>query len=327
MEINRWKHDHTFFIGNKKGEKGVFIVMVLTAVTMIGEIAAGIIFGSMALLADGWHMGTHLFALSVTAFAYYYAKKHNNNPEFSFGTGKVGALGGFASSILLALAALAMFFEGTRRLISPQEIHYTQAAIVAVIGLIVNVVSAFLLHQDDGHGHSHNHTDHENHNHSHQGHDHNLKAAYLHVIADALTSVLAIFALLAGRFFGLAFLDPVIGMLGGFVILKWALNLLTDTAKILLDKSNIPEVKDDIIRDLESDGQTRVADFHIWPVGESRFSLIASVVTTGKKTPLDYKNQVSFDNRIVHTTIEVNYLCEKHSDKGEPREVCSACSS
>jgi cation diffusion facilitator family transporter len=320
MKTEIWTHDHSFASHNKKGEKGVIIVMILTAVTMVFEIAAGVIYGSMALLADGWHMGTHLFALSVTAFAYYYASKHKYNPEFSFGTGKVGALGGFASSILLGLAAFAMFFEGIRRLISPQEIHYTQAAIVAVIGLVVNVASAFLLHQGEGHSH-----DHDDHDHSHGEQDHNLKAAYLHVIADALTSILAIFALLAGKFFGLSFLDPVIGMLGGFVILKWALNLLRDTAKILLDKSNMPEIEKGIIKDLEADNETKVADFHIWPVGEGKYSLIASVVTSGKKTPRDYKNAVSLDKRIVHETVEVNYLCENHAHNGEPAGDCRVC--
>lgn len=271
------------------GEKRVRVVIVLTGITMVAEIIAGFAYGSMALLADGWHMGTHLFALSVTLFTYYYAKKHKDNPLFSFGTGKVGALGGFASSILLGIVALTMLWESAYRLLNPQKIFFNEALVVAVIGLAVNLASVVLMHRD-----------HE--------HDYNMKAAYLHVAADTLTSLIAISALLVGKFFGLVFLDPIAGILGGAVILKWSLNLMKDTAKILLDKSDIFAVKEKMRKQLEADDETTVTDFHVWPVGEEKYALIASLSTTSDKTSWDYKTQLSFDDSIIHITIEVNYI-------------------
>jgi cation diffusion facilitator family transporter len=231
--LNNWQHDHLFHLDAKKGERRTLWVVILTAIMMVVEISAGRLYGSMALLADGWHMGTHVAALSIALFAYGYSRKNAANPKFSFGTGKVNSLGGFASAVSLAVVALMIGADSIQRLISPEQIHYDEAITVAIIGLIVNLVSAWLLHggHDDHHHHDHSHGD------GHHHHDQNLRAAYLHVLADALTSVLAIIALFFGKSFGWVWMDAVMGIVGAVVISRWSIILLRETSSVLLDNT------------------------------------------------------------------------------------------
>ena len=221
--LDRWQHPHRFHINHDKSERSTHRVIALTLIMMVVEIGAGLAFGSMALLADGWHMGTHAVALGITALAYYFARRHADNPRFTFGTGKVGELGGFASAVVLAVVAIIMAAESVQRLISPHAIRFNEAIAVAVAGLIVNVISAFML--QDRHAHDHEHG-------RGHGRDHNIKAAYLHVLADALTSLLAIVALLAGKAFGWVWMDPLMGIVGAVIITRWAYGLLMDTGGI-----------------------------------------------------------------------------------------------
>jgi cation diffusion facilitator family transporter len=293
--LNKWQHEHDFAVIHEKGETRTIQVLVLTAVTMLAEIVAGKIFGSMALLADGWHMGTHVAAFTITIFAYRYAKHHAANPDFSFGTGKVSVLGGFASAVALAVVALLMAVESINRLYNPQPIHFNEAIAVATLGLLVNLISAFLL--QDHHDHSHSHEHH---------HDHNLKAAYFHVLADALTSLLAIIALFAGKYVGWSWLDPVMGVVGAAVITHWAYGLLRDTSSILLDQCIGGERKKKIKENIEEDSDNRVADIHIWKVGSIKYAAIISVVTHVPKSPDHYKKILGGFEELSHVTVEVN---------------------
>ncbi|MGD8285898.1 MAG: CDF family Co(II)/Ni(II) efflux transporter DmeF [Desulfobacterales bacterium] len=303
--LHHWKHSHRYTIDDRRGERNTRRVILLTLSMMTIEIAAGYIFGSMALLADGWHMGTHAIALSITAFAYFFARKHSDNPNYSFGTGKVGVLGGFASAVVLAVIALLVGVESFQRLITPKTILFNQAIAVAVVGLIVNLVSAFLLQNKHHHGHKHDSG-------KHHHHDHNLRAAYLHVLADALTSVLAIIALLTGKIFGWIWMDPVMGIVGATVITKWSYGLLIDTGKILLDRDVNQEAVDEIRSKIESDSDTKVTDIHVWRVGSHHLSALISLVTHYPKSPDHYKNLLLEYDEIVHVTIEVN-ACEGES--------------
>lgn len=303
--LHQWKHSHRYVIADGHGERNTRRVIVLTLLMMLIEITAGYLFGSMALLADGWHMGTHAVALGITAFAYYYARRKSDDPNFSFGTGKVGVLGGFASAIVLGVIALLMGVESFKRLISPSPIQFNEAIVVAVLGLAVNLISAWLL--QDRHGHSHLH-----HNHSHAHQDHNLRAAYLHVLADALTSLLAIIALLTGKIFGWIWMDSVMGIVGALMITKWSYGLLVDTGKVLLDRDVNQEAIDEIRAKMEADSDTRVTDIHVWRVGSHHLSAIISLVTHYPKTPDYYKKLLQNYDEIVHVTIEVN------KGEGEP---------
>jgi len=289
---------------NLQGERNTWKVISLTLVMMVIEIVAGLLFGSMALLADGLHMATHTFALGITAIAYYYSRKHAHDRRYSFGTGKIGVLGGFTSAIFLALVSFAMIFESSIRLVTPISIRFNEAIFVAVIGLAVNLVSAYLLH---GNGADHHHSEHE-HN---ECHDHNLRAAYLHVIADALTSLLAIVALITGKYFGWIWMDPIMGIVGAIVILKWAYNLVTQTGKILLDynvdKSFMTKIK--VI--LESDSDTRISDIHAWKLGSQKYAAIVSIVTHYPKAPDYYKGLLKPLADIAHLTIEVHTCDDK----------------
>jgi cation diffusion facilitator family transporter len=310
--LDQWQHRHRYVIDDGHGERNTRRVILLTLSMMIIEISAGYLFGSMALLADGWHMGTHAAALGITAFAYYYARRKSDDPNYSFGTGKVGVLGGFASAVVLALIALLMGVESIKRLVGPSPIRFNEAIAVAVLGLIVNLVSAWLL--QGKHGHANHHHDHS---HSHQ--DHNLRAAYLHVLADALTSVLAIVALLTGKMLGWVWMDPAMGIVGAIVITKWSHGLLIDTGKILLDRDVNQEAVDEIRAKIEADSDTRVTDIHVWRVGSHHLSAIISLVTHYPKSPDYYKQLLSGYEEIVHITIEVN------KGKGEPcAEVLSS---
>ncbi len=305
--LNRWRHDHRFHLEHAHGERATRRVIVLTVTMMVIEIAAGLAFGSMALLADGWHMGTHAAALGITALAYHYARRHADNPRFSFGTGKVGDLGGFASAVALAVVALIMAVESVLRLVEPQAILFNQAIAVAAVGLVVNVVSALMLQEKHDHG-----------DHDHgagpaaHGRDHNLKAAYLHVMADALTSLLAIFALLTGKALGWVWMDPLMGIVGALIIARWSYGLLADTGRILLDRDVDPRRVAEITARIEAESDNRVADIHVWRVGTRSLAAIVSVVTHHPRPPEHYKKLLAGFGEIVHVTVEVN-ACEGES--------------
>jgi len=300
--LQKWKHRHRYNIEDGHGERNTRRVIVLTLSMMIIEITAGYLFGSMALLADGWHMGTHAVALGITAFAYYYARRHSDNPNYSFGTGKVGVLGGFTSAVVLAVIALLIGVESIQRLVSPQPIRFNEAIAVAFVGLVVNVISAFLLQEKHDHHHGHEH-DHE---HTDKFRDHNLRAAYFHVLADALTSVLAIIALFTGKAFGWIWMDPIMGIVGALIISRWAYGLLVDTGKVLLDRDVNPEAVEEIRAIIEADSDNRVSDLHVWRVGTHHLSAIVSIVTHFPKSPDHYKKLLADYDEIAHVTVEVN---------------------
>ena len=290
------EHNHDFSLKNEKGERRTKYVLILTAITMVVEIIAGSVYGSMALLADGWHMGTHVAAFMIAIFAYQYSRKHADNPDFAFGTGKVNVLGGFASAIALAVVAFVMLIESMQRIIEPHEIYFNEAIIVACLGLFINVVSAFIL-KDDHHHHEHEH----NHN-----HDHNLQAAYMHVLADAMTSVLAIVALLSGKYFGWNSLDPIMGIVGAIIITRWSYSLIKQTSPILLDASIEEDYQMKIIDAIEKDADNRISDIHVWRVGANDYAAIISIVTHFPNAIEHYKELLSDFHKISHITIEVN---------------------
>ena len=264
---------------------------------MVVEIGAGYLFGSMALLADGWHMGTHAAALSITVFAYTYARRHADNPRYTFSTGKVGVLGGFASAVILGVIALFMGGESLKRLFFPVSIQFNEAIGVAFLGLGVNLVCAYLLHAK-------NTPEDEHHLRAHR-HDHNLRAAYMHVLADALTSFLAIFALLTGKHFGWFWMDPVMGLVGAIVITRWSYGLLADTSRILLDKEAAPELAAEIQSVIEADSDNLIADLHVWLVSPHHHSVILTVVTHFPKPPDHYKSLLRGIPGLDHITVEV----------------------
>jgi cation diffusion facilitator family transporter len=299
--LDQWRHSHDFHIDSVHGERRTLYVVLLTAFMMVIEIAAGYLYGSMALLADGWHMGTHVAALSISLFAYRYARRHAKNPYFSFGTGKVSSLGGFASAVALAVVALLMGLESIERLLSPQSIRFNEAILVASVGLVVNLLSAWLLH--GGHDHTH---DHYQHDHTSHHHDHNLRAAYLHVLADALTSVLAIVALVCGMAFGWIWMDALMGIVGAIVISKWSLDLIRESSGVLLDSLPDHELAGEVRRAIESDADNRISDLHLWRVGPNRFAAIISLVTHHPRDPGHYKELLEGLGGLVHTTVEVN---------------------
>ncbi len=299
--LHQWQHSHHFHVDDGYAEQNTRRVIVLTVSMMLIEIAAGIAFGSMALLADGWHMGTHAIALGITAFAYFYARRHADNPQYSFGTGKVGVLGGFTSAVVLAMVAFIMVVESVKRFLFPVEIQFNHAIVVATVGLIVNVISAFLL--QGRHTHAHKHETENKHK-----HDHNLRAAYLHVMADALTSLLAIIALFTGKAFGWVWMDPFMGIVGALLISKWSYDLLRDTGKILLD-SGVTKIKmKEILSKIESDSDSKVSDIHIWPLGSHAFALILSIVTHYPKPPEHYKGLICDFEELKHITVEINVV-------------------
>ena len=262
---------------------------------MVVEIAAGIAFGSMALLADGLHMGSHAVALSINAFAYIYARRHAHNMRYSFGTGKVNTLGGYTGAILLAVFATMMAFESITRLIEPVAIAFNQAIFVAVLGLLVNGASVFILGVEHDHGHDHHHH-----------HDHNLKSAYLHVLADALTSLLAIFALLIGKYFGAIWMDPLMGIVGAILVARWSFGLLKSTSAILLDEQASETTRNDIHQAIEADDASRIVDLHIWTVGPGIYSAIVSIVARNPQQPDHYKTIIAECTNLQHVSVEVH---------------------
>ncbi|MCS6190496.1 cation diffusion facilitator family transporter [Shewanella baltica] len=362
--LAQWQHSHEFSSQNRDGEKNTRYVLYLTVITMVAEIAAGTIYGSMALLADGWHMGTHAAAFMITLFAYSYARKHANDPAFAFGTGKVSVLGGYTSAIALGLVALVMLIESGMRLISPEQIHFNEAIFVAVIGLSVNVLSVFLLKDhhthDHGHGHGHSHAhdhqddhkdehahahhncqahthddhahtahshDESHHDHSHcqheqdhqhaaehehksqkahGSHDHNLRAAYFHVLADALTSVLAIAALLFGKYMGLTWLDPIMGIVGAVIISRWSWGLIQQTSPILLDGGVKASLQRKVIQTIEAVTDHQVADLHLWRVSADHHAIMVSIVSHSPKDVSYFNQLLSQFPELAHITIELH---------------------
>jgi cation diffusion facilitator family transporter len=330
-DLSAWQHTHAFDPGNRVGEGRTWIVVAITAVTMVAEIVAGWITGSMALLADGWHMATHVVALSIAGMAYALARRWSRDERFAFGTWKIEVLGAFTSALLLGVVAIAMVWESVIRLVTPEAISFGPALVVAAIGLAVNLVSALVL--EGSHGHDHGHDDHDHHGHhdhahddddhahahghehDHPGHAHapetrhhdlNLRSAYVHVLADAFTSVLAIAALAAGLWLGWAWMDPVMGIVGAGVILWWSKGLLGDSARVLLDREMDSPVVPKIRAAIQSDGDAQIADLHVWRVGRASYAAVISVVADKPLTPGAYRERVAAIPTLVHVSVEVN---------------------
>ncbi|MBS80220.1 MULTISPECIES: CDF family Co(II)/Ni(II) efflux transporter DmeF [Comamonadaceae] len=304
-------HEHVFLgADHQRNERKVWLVIALTASMMLVEIIAGTVYGSMALVADGWHMSTHAGAMLITALAYRFARRHSNNPRFSFGTGKLGDLAGFASAVVLALIALLIGWESLVRLTQPIQINFERAIAVAIVGLVVNLVCAWLLKDDHahhghhGHGH-HHHSHHDDHHETGKARDNNLRAAYLHVLADAMTSVLAIVALLLGRSYGWLWADPIMGVVGALVITRWSWGLMQDSGSVLLDAAaEGQEVRQEIREAIEPTG-SQVADLHVWQVGPGHFAAIISLMAQEPKEPAHYKALLAHIHELSHVTVEV----------------------
>lgn len=321
-DLSRWTHDHVFDSGSEAAERGTRLVVALTACMMVVEIAAGLWFNSMALLADGLHMSSHVVAIGLSAFAYAYARKFARDPRFAFGTWKIEILGGFTSALFLLGVAVMMVVASVERILSPEEIHYPEAILVASVGLLVNVASAVILGRAHDHGHDHGHAHgnahgHGGHGHRHQHDDLNLKAAYVHVIADAATSVLAIIALVGGWLYGWDWLDPVMGIVGALLVATWAQGLLIETGKVLLDREMdhpvVAEIREAVETGPEA-GDTRVADLHVWRVGKGAYSCALSLVTHDRAlTPAKVREQLAVHDEIVHSTIEIA-VCPAHDE-------------
>jgi cation diffusion facilitator family transporter len=324
VDHSHFRHSHDFVRDFSKGEQRTRIVIAITGVMMVVEITAGWLSHSMALLADGWHMSTHVIAFVITALAYYFTRRHASNVQFSFGTGKIGVLGGFSSAVVLSVVAFLMAGESIHRLFVPLEIHFNEAIGIACVALTVNAVCALLL-KGAHHHHDHDHDHHnEGHEHSHDhppspgsgaagDHDLNLRAAYLHVLADAFTTMLAIIALTTGKFLGWAWLDPFVGLVGSGVVFSWAYTLLRDTGGILLDRTpGSCDLPNEIRRVIESDGDSAVADLHVWQVGAGKFAAIVSIVAHEPKTSESYRELLHEHCQLAHLTIETQVCRERH---------------
>jgi cation diffusion facilitator family transporter len=319
--LSDWQHNHAFDAGNRAAEQRTWIVVGITAITMVVEIVGGIITGSMALLADGWHMSTHVVALSIAGMAYLLARRWSRDARFAFGTWKIEVLGAFASALLLGVVAIAMGVESIHRLVEPAPINFVPALAVAVMGLVVNLASAWVLHSgheghedgetahrdpDHDHPHEHGHGHQDDHHHAKAHHDLNLRSAYVHVVADAFTSVLAIAALAAGLWAGWSWLDPVMGLVGGGVIAWWAKGLLADSARVLLDREMDAPVVNRIRGAIESDSDAEIADLHVWRVGRASYAAVLTVVAHEPLTPAAYRGRLAHIDSLVHVSVEVN---------------------
>ncbi|QDE37781.1 CDF family Co(II)/Ni(II) efflux transporter DmeF [Luteibacter pinisoli] len=305
-------HSHAFNEGNPLAERNTRRAVYLTAAMMVIEIAGGWYYNSMALLADGWHMSSHALALGLSAFAYACARRFATDPRFAFGTWKIEILGGYSSAILLLAVAGLMAFQSFERLLNPLPIHYEQAIAIAVVGLGVNLVCAWLLrdqhdHHHHGHGHDHHHAPHAHDDHHGHHHDLNLRSAYIHVLADAATSVLAIVALAAGMFWGVRWLDPVMGLAGAVLVTVWAWGLLRDTGRVLLDaEMDAPVVAE--IREViaEDSHDALITDLHVWRVGKGKYAVVLSLVTDAPVDASYYRDALAIHDELVHVTVEVN---------------------
>jgi cation diffusion facilitator family transporter len=317
-DLSGWQHSHAYDPGNRGAERRTWMVVGITAVTMVVEIVAGFITGSMALLADGGHMSTHVVALSIAGVAYRLARRWSRDDRFAFGTWKIEVLGAFSSALLLGVVAVAMVVESIVRLVNPEPISFLPALWVAGIGLVVNLASALVLGHDHGHDQRgrHDHHDHDHgHDHRHDhGHDHaprhhedlNLKSAYVHVVADAFTSVLAIAALAAGLWLGWSWMDPVMGLVGAGVILWWAKGLIADSARVLLDREMDAPVVQQIRKAIESDGDAEIADLHVWRVGRASHAAVVTVVAEKPLAPDTYRSRLAAISSLMHVSVEVN---------------------
>ena len=338
-DLSAWSHDHSFHHGNEAAERGTRAVMWITLATMVVEIAAGLGFNSMALLADGWHMSSHAVAIGVSAFAYAAARRLSQDRRFAFGTWKIEVLGGFASAMFLLGVAALMVYGSIERLLAPEPIFYAEAIAVATAGLVVNLVCAMILHRagDHGHGHHHSDTSHPARAHAHphahnHGHDHghavhhqhaehhhhdlNLKSAYVHVLTDAATSVLAIAALAGGWWLGWRWLDPAMGLLGAVLVAVWAWGLIRQTSLVLLDREMDHPVVDDIRKAVETPQDplgTHIADLHVWRVGRQAYACAMTLVTHDPAlTPQKVRERLAEHEEIVHTTVEI-HQCGAHA--------------
>jgi cation diffusion facilitator family transporter len=329
--LDQWTHDHVFLSAQHvQNERRTWFVVALTVVMMVAEIGAGSIFGSMALLADGWHMATHAAALGIAGLAYLLARQYARHTRFAFGTGKFGELAAFSSAMILLIIAIQIAYESVLRLISPVPIAYGEAIAVASLGLGVNLASAWLLRDSHDHDHDHGHThghvhdqghdDDDDHDHGHHlahedhqalGHDNNLRAAYIHVLADAATSVLAIAALVIGAFSGWRWTDPVVGLVGSVVIASWASGLIRDAGAVLLDVSVDKDLEGVIRARLESDGD-RVTDLHLWQVGPGHRAAVISLVSDAPRQPGIYKERLRDLEKLSHVTVEVEVCPHPH---------------
>jgi cation diffusion facilitator family transporter len=308
--LERWHHAHVF-LGEKHDhhERRTWFVVALTAATMVAEVTGGTLFGSMAVVADGVHMSTHVAALAIAALAYRFARRHAADARFSFGTGKLGELAAFASALILLLIALLIAYESVTRFFNPIAIRYNEAIGIACIGLTVNLISAWLL-SDEDHHHGHTHDEDDDHHH-HHSHDHNIRAAYIHVLADAVTSVLAIGGLLMGRIYGFVWMDALVGIVGAGVIISWGLGLIRSSGAVLLDVVPSRGLADRVRARLEVGGD-RVADLHLWQLGPGHAGVIASVVTEHPQPPQNYKARLAGIAGLSHVTIEVQ-PCPDHA--------------
>lgn len=313
-DISRWAHNHRFTTGNAAAEHGTRLVMWITIATMFFEIGAGWWFNSMAVLADGFHMSSHALAIGLAAFAYAAARRYSGDPSFAFGTWKIEVLASYTSAICLLGVAAAMIFGSLERLLTPQAIHYPEAMGVAAFGLAVNLACALILGNAHAHGHDHGHSHEHAHAHDHEHpHDLNLKAAYIHVIADAATSVLAIAALAGGWLFGWNWLDPLTGLLGAVLVALWSKKLLAQSGRILLDREMDDPVVEEIrqvVDQLPAAGQTTLTDLHVWRVGGGAYACALSLLThDAGLTPLHIREQLGQHAEIVHATVEI-HLCD-----------------
>lgn len=306
------RHTHIFDEGNPLAERGTLWALLLTAVTMVAEIAGGWYFNSMAVLADGWHMSSHALALGLSLLAYVAARRYARDPRFAFGTWKIEVLAGYTSAILLVLVVISMAWQSIERLLAPASIHFDHAILLAVVGLLVNLVCVWLLK-----GHSHAHEDalhhhpepHDHHHDHHHHHDLNLRAAYVHVLADAATSVLAIVALIGGKFWGLVWLDPVMGIVGAVLVALWSVSLMRDTGRILLDA----EMDAPVVREIQAaisaaQADADLTDLHVWRVGKGKYACIVALSTLEPVEPAFFKDRLQIHEELVHITVEVNPL-------------------
>jgi cation diffusion facilitator family transporter len=307
-QMNDWTHEHVFSQDKRQaGERRTLLIVVITAVMMVIEITSGLIYGSMALLADGLHMASHTTALGIAVFAYVVSRRLAADRRFSFGVGKINSLAGFASAVLLLGFALIMVIESVDRFVNPLTITFDQAIVVAIIGLIVNGASAWVLMSTP---HEHHH-EHDHHEHNHHGHDHNLRAAYLHVLADAVTSLLAIGALLAGKYFGANWLDPLMGIVGGALVARWSYGLIQETSRVLLD-AQADDGRLVLLREsIEKVSTDRVSDLHVWSIGHGIFAAEIAIVSDAPNDPAYYKSLIPTELAIAHVTIEI-HRCTDH---------------
>lgn len=300
--LSRWQYSHNYLPRtHRKSEQRARVVLVLTFVMMVIELVTGYATGSLALTADGWHMGSHAAALGITAFVYAFSRHHVDNARFTFGTGKVGPLAGYTSALFLTGIALFMVAQSVERLQHPVQVSFDEAIWVAVIGLIVNLACAAILghhdtHEADEHAHPHRH-------------DHNLYAAYLHVLADAFTSVLAIVALTSGKYLGWGWMDPAMGIVGAAVIGQWSASLLRSSGRVLLDAEDNYDLVTHISRLIENDGDSRIADLHVWRLGPLSHGCIVSIVAHAPQTAEHYKALLAEITGLKHITVEINSCC------------------